>query len=359
MFSRMTRQNLEDFMWNANPLKIAYVQPNVNSNPSLSIAPLQVYDNAFPSADGTIITSQAWQQEVSPASLDTPITPQNNTGYYYKCQSGVGHLAYHFNNDGTSPVVVDVVITRCKKGAEVSVGDGCLDDSYSKGYANMLFNNRGQANYFGQVPLGTDCLNNARHPFMPASALAHAPPVQQFPNNGPGTEVRPFKQVARDQFVISGGGTRPWSMDLQAMNYRANEYTQTAEDPDLVYPSKNFDDLSYVVSFGFSTLAIPLTEITSNATGNNVAVIDRLPQSVNVSVTGVYTELCLPVYLSSALKTPYINGALDYVYYTGAEQAPMPTLVGIDIANAGNIVRSQAQSSAFIAVGPTNTQPAA
>jgi hypothetical protein len=147
-------------------------------------------------------------------------------------------------------------------------------------------------------------------------------------------------------------------MDLQSMNYRANDYAQVPEDYDpetetFGDPTKNVDDLSYIISFGFSTLAIPLMEFAAT---HNGAVVDRVPQSVNCSVTGVYTENVEPVYLSSNSQTPYINGSLDYVWY----QDDFPTtLAGIDIANAGNVVRSQTANSAYIHVGPTNTQPGA
>jgi hypothetical protein len=362
MFSRLTRQNLENFMWNSHPMKIAYVQPTVNNDFGLTMTALAVLDNSPADGYGQGSQSMPHQQQNTLSSFDTPITPLNNSGCYYRCQSGQGKLAYHFNNDGTSPLVIDVVVTRIKKGHEVALGNGGFSTAYQSGYMNMTIANKGQQNYFGQPPAALDTFNNARVPFMAAKCLDYAiPDVQIASTDQYPAKDRPFRQVARDQFVISGGSTRPWSMDLQSLNYRANEYAQvpeiwnTAESPENPSQSvftKNADDLTYVVSFGFSTLAIPLMEYGAAT----LAVIDRVPQSVNCSVTGVYTETPLPVYLSSDLKTPYVNGALDYVWFT--DQLP-PQLAGIDIANAGNVIRSQSSTSAYINVGPTNTQPAA
>ena len=362
MYSRLTRQNLENFMWNANPLKIAYVQPMAMSQPLVNTTTaMQVLDNGYTDYFGQFYSSHPHQQQSSTSSFDTPITPSNNTGFYYRCQSGQGKLAYHFNNDGTSPLVVDVVVTRIKKGMEAALGNGALHDSYTTGYMNYTLANRGQGDYYGQPPVAQDIFDNARVPFMPAKCLDYAEPVSPVnTTTSPAAKQRPFKQVARDQFVISGGGTRPWSMDLQSLNYRSNDYAQVPEAwnvEDVQVPvqtafTKNADDITYIVSFGFSTLAMPFMEFSSPSLG---AVIDRIPQSVNCSVTGVYTENVLPVYLASDSKTPYINGALDYVWY----EDDTPVLAGVDIANASNIVRSESNSSAYINVGPSNTQPGA
>lgn len=357
LFSRLTRQNLENFMWNSNPMKIPYVQPQVNgAMGTITTTPLAVCDNATADPTGDVAKSHPWQLQSTTATYDTPITPSNNTGYYYRCQAKNGHIAYHFNNDGTSPLIVDVVITRIKKGHEVCLGNGLLDQAYANGYINYTLANRGQGDYGGQPPVGLDCLDNARVPFMPAKALQYAPPNSA-------EEPRPYKQVARDQFMISGGGTRPWSMDLQSLNYRANDYSQVpmnynSETKEILGDTKNADDLTYVVSIAFSSLAVPLGEFPNSQT---VAIVDRVAQSVNCSVTGVYTENVEPVYLASNVPKPYINGTLDYVYYADSTPEPdaLPILAGIDIANAGNVVRSQTQGSAFINVGPTNTQPGA
>lgn len=340
MFSRMNRMNLENFMWNANPLKIPFINPGLGF--ALATSTLEVYDNGGVDPSGIVAESLPHQQiEQGVAAIPTPpATVSNTRGYYYKCQAKQGTVAYQFNNDGTSPLVIDVVITRIKKGHEIAAGNGCINTAYATGYSNYMNAANFQADYGGQPVNPYDCLNNARVEFMPAKALQWASVVAGVSG---GDLVRPFKQVARDQFVVAGGGTRPWSMDLQSLDYNANDYSQNGPT------DKNADDLTYIISLGFSTLAAPLGEFTASA----MAVIDRVPQSVNCSVTGVYTENVLPVYLSKKTSTANVTGALDYTFYTTPE-VTLPQLYGLDIANAGNIVRSNTQSSAYIQVGPTN-----
>ena len=346
MYSRLTRQNLENFMWNANPMKVAFMQiPGGGPPAPLALVNMQVYRNAVADPTGIDYTSLPWDQqsEFAPAP---GTTPQTNRGYYYKCQSKQGHVAYQFNNDGTSPIVIDVVITRIKRGMEVDIDNGCLDTSYTSGYANYMNNQSLQQNYAGQPFLPTDCLDNARVEFLPAKALKFAIPVVGA--LGGSETLRPFKQVARDQFIVAGGSTRPWSMDFQSLNYNANDYTQT---PVTGYDgSIKADDLTYIVSIAVSTLSVPLAEFTASA----MSVVDRSPQSVNCSITGIYTENPLPVYLSRLSAQTYVQGALDNTWYSDPEEI-IPTLYGIDIANAGNTVRSANQSTAYIQVGPTNT----
>jgi len=345
MFSRLTRQNFENFMWNANPLKIGYITPNTGSAAALSTTDLQVYDNAIPDIGGTQFASLPWQQLASGVANPTaPATAYNSRGYYYKCQAGIGHVAYQFNNDGTGPLVVDIVITRCKKGHEADV-ENTLQASYATGYSNYMNAANFQADYGGQATQPTDCLFNARVEFLPAKALKWASPLGPTLTDQDVSKM--YRQVARDQFIVSGGATRPWSFDLQSLNYNANDYAQPEYDPE--FPStKNVDDLSYIVSIGFSSLSIPLVE---NGTGSNVAVLDRMPQSINCSVTGNYTENPLPVYISKRTSTGNVQGSLEYPWYYDPDAAA-PTLQGIDIANAGNIVRTNTAASALIQVGP-------
>jgi len=342
MYSRMNRQDLENFSWNSHPLKISYVQPSTSN--LIATNPLEVLANSTSDPTGSIFASMPHQQNSGYGTTPgPPYTPLNNAGYYYKVQANPGHVAYQFNNDGTSPVVIDVVINRFKKGHSVELlPNNPIDDAYTSGYLNMMNANMGQQSYAGQTTLAVDCLNNARVEFMPAKALKWSTPFADGARN-----ELPVKQVARDQFIVAGGSTRPWSMDFQSLCYNANDYSQLAGTGNLP-PAKDADDLTYVISIGFSTLAVPLAEVGN---GGQSAIVDRVAQSLNCSVTGVYTENPLPVVLSKSLKLTQVDGSLDHPWYQNAE-ALLPILQGVDIANAGNIIRSQTNASALISVGP-------
>nr|AGG39814.1 hypothetical protein [Diporeia sp. associated circular virus] len=352
MYSRMNRQDIENFSWNSHPMKIAYVQPSTAT--TLSTNALEVYANSTNDPTGVNFESMPYQQLANfGGPAPPPITPDNNHGYYYKVQAKPGHVAYQFNNDGTSPIVIDVVVTRVKKGMEVDLlPNNILESAYATGYLNMMNANQGQQSYAGQTTLAGDCINNARVEFLPAKALKYQTPqvLNQTTDMFNGPKGCPFKQVARDQFVVSGGATRPWSMDFQSLCYNANDYSQRPGEANLP-PGKDADDLTYILSIGFSTLAVPLAEIGN---GGQSAIVDRVAQSLNCSVTGVYTENPEPVVLSRSLKLTQVDGAVDHPWYQDA-QAVLPILQGVDIANAGNIIRSQTNASALISVGPFTT----
>jgi len=188
--------------------------------------------------------------------------------------------------------------------------------------------------------------------------------------------AHPFKQVARDQFIVSAGSTRNWSMSLQAMDYYASRYAQWQAGPPPDPPpgggpyaliegydneSNCVDDLSYIVSIGVSGVPAPYVEYNKgdaypDSTVPLASVIDRRGTACSVSVTGAYKETCHPVYLSQVHTDTYINGRLDIPMYDFPTlPKDVPQLTTNDIASIAQAVRTTDVSSALIGMGPFNT----
>jgi len=336
MYSRLNMQTIENLGWNANPLKFYGVLPTSNTTFTTGVA---VYANGIVDQQGIVTTSLPNQAaaNVTVGQGDSAYAPM----YRYKSQNGVGGVSYNFHNDGTNPVVIDIVITKVKRNEYWQPVAHPLNifDAYNQGYQNYLLANRGQVNLNGQPPANYDTADNCRVPFLPAVALKWYKQSQTT-----GQSPHPFKQVGRDQFIIAGGASRAWSMEFPALNYFAYDYDQAGHA---------FDDRSYCISIAVSGVPTPLVE---SAPLNRVAVIDRRGDACNVSVTGAYHEKPLAVYPTLTNKNTFINGALDNPYYTVAPTyAPYP----VDIASIGSATRSASSGSAYIQLAPTNTTPGA
>jgi len=353
MYSRITQQFMENTGWAAHPYK--YIAHFAGDSGVLDSTHPAVYKNA-----GTAY-------EEYPRSMVAQQPSGVNSPYYYRSQFGKGKVSYDFSNDGSGPVVIDVVINKVKQGKtwdSAAVGSltgnaSLLDDCYKVGYERMATANSnltGTNNLSGQPPLSTDCLTNARVQFMPKAALKYT--QNQTTGQGSGQLDMPFKQVARDQFVISAGATRAWSFELPALDYDPRRYSNSTSlnaSQDRVIVSDICTDFTYIVSIAYSSVSVPLTENPTSVVGGIVsgAVIDRRPADCNVSVTGSYEELCYPVYLGKdTLSSVYINGALDVPFY----QTTAPTTMrNVEIANLNQVTRDATPGSAYVSVGAINT----
>lgn len=349
LFSRMTRQMLENLGWNANPMKLL----SVTAGGGGTLGSLPVYTNAQLSTT----TNIASVPNAIPANADGTVGPS----YYYRNQCGRGQVSYCFNNDGTNPVVIDIVITRIKKGHSVIKSDLFeLVNSYQVGYLNYSYANDGQADLAGQPPAVQDVTTNARGPFLPAKALDNFKRTTTGAGSATNTAGSPFKQVARDQFIIAGGASRNWSTYLQSMDYRASAFAQMQNlDPAIGATLNGYDDTSncideysYVFSIACSGVPAPWVEFAGSV-GSVASVIDRRGTDCSVSVTGAYKEVPHPVYMSKALKDSFINGRLDVPGFDVS--AVNLSLTTNDIANIGQATRSAANSTALIGMGPLNT----
>ena len=356
MFPRMGRRLMENLGWNANPMKVAHIEEGSGS--LATTVGMQVYDNA----------NDFENQDITSMPQQLPRTAQaTGQSYTYRSQFGRGQVSYQFHNDGTNPVVVDVVITRLKKGHDMTKGEltSQMVEVYQRGYLNYSYANQGQANLSGQPPVAEDVTTNSRGTFLPAKALDNyrLTEVDQATTN---SSQQPFKQVARDQFILAGGSTRNWSMFLQAIDYKANAYTHAGinqtNQTSATYDDANscVDDLSYIVSWAISGVPAPYIEFNKGtnyplATAPLAAVIDRRGTDCSVSVTGAYKEICHPVYLALANRDTWINGRLDVPFYDNAAYPNKPTLTTNDIANVGQATRSAANDTALISLGPLNT----
>lgn len=355
MFARMSRRALENFGWNANPMKFASIAAGSGSVTTLTN--LQTYPNAASSTSTQLYSSP------NRAPVDEP-GATSGVCYYYKTQNSRGELAYNFTNEGTNPIVVDVVITRMKKGNALTKKDliDQMVDTYQTGYMNYSYVNKGQANFAGQPNIVQDVTTNARGPFLPAKALDNYRVTTNTSGSVTAQSAHPFKQVARDQFIIAGGASRAWSMFMQSMDYDARKYAQydeynliaTAEIETNDENSSCVDDLSYILSVAVS--GVPAPYIEQPASGAGIvpisAVIDRRGSEASCSVTGMYKEHCHPCYLSMSNNEMYVNGRLDIAHYdTGAA----PILGVADILSVANATRGSTESSALISLGPINT----
>jgi len=338
MYSRLTRQNMENLGWNANPIKLAQISPGTSGLYTPSAVSLQVYDNA--PLDNSGACTRSMPNQIPRDSLGAGTTGDS---YYYKSQCGVGKVSYNFSNDGSNPVVIDVVITRLKRN-ETSSSQTEMIAQYQQGYLNYCFANRGQANFNGETPQIVDVTTNARGPFLPAKALDSL-------RVEPGTATRAdmkFKQVGRDQFIIAGGASRNWSMDFEALSYDARKYIQNG--------TVILDDISYTISLAVSGLPVPFVETSAEGAAAPItAVIDKRGAGANVSVTGFYREVVHPVYICKEFPNTFVNGNLDVPMYT----QPGSITGNVDIASLGQATRSDTLSSAYIKLGPSNTTPGA
>lgn len=410
MYSLVTKQHLENTSWNLNPLKTRAPSPLVipSSGGNSGFEPVTQYANA-PKADrGASIASQENMYAVQsmPNRQNEPgvggafLNENDIQQFTYDVQLAGGTLNYTFANESTCPVVIDIVIHTIKKGktigiesvrgfsqqqpfpeAVTSYGGGAdfIGQAYQDGYKNYTTKYQGQGplELAGRDPDSADCLYDAKTPFMPAKALRHLPYVRSagppYPSGDPAYKAvvgAPFKQAGRDQFIIAGGAQRSWSMPLCSESYSSQDFRQGRgypfSTPDVdIFAMPGFansvqpevlDEHSYVVSFGFSSVATPLFEGLNDGDPTTLepTVIDRSASSVNVRVTGNYTENLAPACLASNTKSNFIDGQTERPYYGNTLIAP-PTF-NANIADAAQSTRSSSKASALIGVGSVNSE---
>lgn len=339
-YARITQQFCENMGWNCHPDKVINFT-NDGQLGTLRAVSKTVYANSATTSQDTFPKSLPAQQPNTAGATQSP--------YYYKSQMGKGKLAYAFSNDGSAPAVVDIVIHKIKKGQNWdSVNNPTLlDDVYKNGFSRMVSNNTGFVDLGGQQPVSTDVLNNAKVQFLPAACLRYA---QNQASGSPLDQdaTMPFKQLARDQFIISAGATRAWSIVLPSLDYDPRRYgiSDIASNAPFVCT-----DHTYIVSIAYSTVPMPLVE--TSAASANQTVIDRRSSDVNVSATGSYTEYCYPVYLADDVLThSNINGQLDAPYFTSAGTSTIQSSI---LATIDQSIRTSGESSAVINVGALST----
>lgn len=359
----------------------------------------------------------------SAAWYSTPSTGADNQGNvqvqvgapdgYYKVQSGQGSLTYNFSNNGTVPIVVDVVVTNLKKGKVIydsanfnkkantsgvyenqrNAYSKALFEQVSKGYVNAHQGADSCSVFGGQGIEDQTPISDMKHEFLPEKyfklGIAKSQPTPGDPAAIPvlpfpalpdptyaGVPGPQFNFIARDQFIIAPGANKPWRTTLPAMDYDARKYRSfdadgiydlaTTTDPagpvdaDANKPFLNrvvYDDRAIAVSFRFSNVAVPIAEVSSTSTAGEIAVIERGAAGLNVSCNGTYVEHPHPVYKVKANPTMYAQGVTAQPYYT--TDTPQNVKLGqVDIVNSTHSVRFADESSAYVQVGPTNSQPA-
>lgn len=339
---RLTRPILENIGWNCNPLKFITADTTDTSTILQKGTPF-VYKNAQQFDVDTAAThpSIPSQQPRTATGADA----STSTACYYRSQMSEGNVSYQFCNDGTSAVVVDVVITKLKKGKTYNTTQAYTNamlSAFGAGYVNMSLANRGVINLAGGAPTSTDVYLNSKVEFLPEKALKY------YSQTSSVTAAQPFAFVARDQFIVAAGCVKPWSFALPAVNYDARGYLQDTSETEL---NHDVDDLTYCVSMSYSTVSTPLVE--SGTVGR--AVIDRRGNAVNVSVTGTYKETPHPAYLADYVNNFYVNGVLNAPYFTSS----VPTLSRVNILPPESGSRTDADGTSYMVVGPSNTQNAA
>ncbi|UOF78231.1 hypothetical protein [Circoviridae sp.] len=333
---RMSRVILENIGWNANPYK--YVTCNTTSTSltgTLTTTTPMVYANADIYSQDSATNQPRSHANLQPKDMTAESTPANSTSCYYRSQFGTGLVNYQFCNDGTTPVVVDIVVTKCRKGQFFSTPStyvSTLESSWKQGYLNMCSGNRGVADFQGNSIRSADIFDDSKTEFMPKKCLTYMNEAN-----------RPFQFVVRDQFIVDAGSVKPYEFKMPALNYYSPDYAQSNEF---------VDDLTYCVSVAFSTLSIPIIETLT--TGS--AIIDRRGNSLNMSVTGTYTERIHPVYLSEYNNNWYVNGALTVPIYVDGS---VPTVARSTIIPPETAQRGSTTASAYIVQGPSNTQSGA
>lgn len=341
-WSRFTQTHLENIGWNCNPFKLKSSTDQTVSADIGSVTSVLCYPNApYNGIDiNTPIVSMPGQQpKTAQAGSGT-----NDTSCYYRSQTDEGMISYQMCNDGTTPVVCDVVITQLKKGEYLTSDDltngsiKAIESAYGQGYLNMCLPQRGVINFDGRLPASTDPFTNSQVEFMPAAALKFYNGVQVS-----GTVLHPFKQVARDQFIIAAGSVKPFKFKLPAQNYYVPDYDQGG--------GLHCADFTYIVSVAFSTVATPVVE--ANTAGTSSTIVDRRGNSLNVSITGTYTERPLPCYLSEYNNNYFVNGVLKQPFYTAAT---LPTITRANIIPPEDATRGTQISSAQSIVGPFTTE---
>lgn len=331
---RLTRNMLENIGWNANPYKHMTATTTTLSSTLTYTTPVVYADASNYVIDNASQATKSLPSQ-QPRNMSQADGAVGSASSYYRSQFGSGLVNYQFCNDGTTPIVVDVVITKLKKGEAVGAPSTYvtnLENAYKQGYLNMCLGNRGVVDLEGEGINSSDVFDNSKVEFMPAKCL-------RYYNRANTNEPRPFVHVVRDQFIVDAGSVKPYEFKMPPINYYAPEYN--AEN-DFI------DDLTYCVSVAFSTLSTPAIE---TITGAGSAIIDRRGNSLNMSVTGTYTERCYPVYLSEFNNNWFTNGILTVPQYIGTP----PAITRSTVIPPEMSTRGSTQSSAYIDTGASNT----
>jgi len=144
MYSRLTQQFVENVGWACHPYK--YVQSNMTATTgtgsTISTTSPVVYQNAG---------KEHWRYPKSLPAQQPESSSTEHSPFYYRHQQGRGKVSYDFSNDGTCPIVVDVVINKIKQGQTWNsqplsslLGNSLLlDNVYKNGYGRMMNANAG------------------------------------------------------------------------------------------------------------------------------------------------------------------------------------------------------------------------
>ncbi len=355
---------------------------------------------------------------VAPSLIDNVVVSVGKPDGYYKVQSGHGSVSYTFSNNGTCPVVVDVVVTNLKKGKVIYdsanfVKTGTTPtltvenkrDAYSKylfeqvsdGYNKAMVGAESAVILGGQGVFAPQVISDMKQEFLPQKyfkkGVCKSQPNPGDPNQIPLAPVEggdppsypsipgpQFNFIARDQFIIAPGASKPWRTTLPCMDYDARKYRSFDSDtmydaqmnaytgpkdlnPDTPFLNRVvYDDRCIGVSFRFSNVSVPLVEHakegTASADVGAVAVIDRGATDINVTATGSYVEHPHPVYKVKSNPEMYAQGVTTEPFYDPTTDFNTVRLDHIDIQNTAAAVRTAGNASAFTQIGATNSQAA-
>jgi len=465
MYSTLTMQALENIGWNLNPMKFRRPQntqigAGSGPNPQTltydpltfinSLQPPLLYPNApvnlCANYDGASLPFGSGARDIEPmdgynknfagykwarsfpnlqtySSLSTSKQPfdgmvvsgtnseqLNATTSAYQSQFGPGSVHYTFANNGSCPVILDVVVHTIKKGKVVNTttipilnqtdqginnpswsgymkvqNRDSLALTYGAAYMGQQLAQNGGTDLNGRPPLPQDVYFDAKTPFIPATLLTRP----HKPTTTAAFDVldlqanwyagQPYKQDLRDQFVVAAGAQRSWSFTLPSMNYYSPSYRQGGGPTDIEFgsgvitgqdaqissalsvpatgagvdqgpiPGNDWavcDDLSYIVTLGCSAIPMPVLEATSGS------VVDRSSGGINVSVTGTYSEMPLPVYVKEKHDKWNLNGALSRPAFDGGNV----DTTRVDLLNLGSAHYAPGENP-YVPAEPLTTDP--
>jgi len=462
MYSTLTMQALENIGWNLNPMKFRRPQNTQIGMPGLTttdydpfkfiniLQPPLLYPNApvnvSTNYDGSGIAYGSGPRDIelfdgynshfsgykwarsfpnlqSYGSTATQKQPFDGivisgaigeqldaTTSAYQSQFGPGSVHYTFANNGSCPIIVDVVVHTIKKGKVVNTttipilnqtdqgvnnpswtGYGKFQNrdslalTYGNSYMGQQLAQNGGTDLNGRQPLPQDVYFDAKTPFIPATLLtrpfkpATTAAFDVLDPGGSWYAGHPYKQDMRDQFVVAAGAQRSWSFTLPSLNYYSPSYRQgggptvinastgtiSGQDAQISaalsvassqagvdqgpIPNNDWsvcDDLSYIVTIGCSAVPMPVLE------GASGSVVDRASGGINVSVTGTYSEMPMPVYVKEKSDKWNLNGALSRPAFDGGGVST----TRVDLLNLGNARFSNGEVP-FVAAEPLTTDP--
>lgn len=377
---------------------------------------------SIPASQTTGRSASWWSQSeiVIPGSsnIDNVVIGVGKPDGYYKVQSGHGSVNYTFSNNGTCPVVVDVVVTNLKKGKVIydsanfvkndpgppavvtnnrNAYSKYLFEQVSDGYNKAMVGAESCSTFGGQGIFAPQVISDMKQEFLPQKYFKKGVCKSQ-PNPGDSNQIPlepvpgqdtpsypsipgpQFNFIARDQFIIAPGASKPWRTTLPCMDYDARKYRSF--DSNEMYDAQGaaytrpkdlpandpflnrvvYDDRCIGISFRFSNVSVPVVEHaktgSAGATVGSVAVIDRGATDINVTCTGNYVEHPHPVYKVKTNPEMFAQGVTTEPFYDPTVDFSQVNIDHIDIVNSAAAVRTAGQASAFSQLGATNSQPA-